>query len=183
MPRLRTTTLLSMLALLIAIGGTGWLSGLTSPWRDAAEHAATPRQVRSTAPDRRPPPRLRDAHAPAATGRGWYVATAAEPVAQAAANATPEDLRPLATPEDTSQSWDQLRGHLDGLVTVRVQVDAAGRVEDARVIDSSGDPILDRHALRSVQGWRFAVPPGHPHGFSAELPMRFSSQARALGVL
>ena len=66
---------------------------------------------------------------------------------------------------------------------MQLQVDATGRVGNASVIASSGDPILDQHALRSVRGWRFAVPPGHPDGVSGELPMRFSSQGRAMGML
>jgi protein TonB len=37
--------------------------------------------------------------------------------------------------------------------------------------------------LRSVQGWRFAVPPGYPDGLSGELPMRFSSQDGRVGML
>jgi protein TonB len=65
-----------------------------------------------------------------------------------------------------------------------LRVDGAGRVQGASVIASSGDPILDRHALRSVRGWRFAVPADHPDGLSGELPMRFSSQqGRQLGML
>jgi len=68
-------------------------------------------------------------------------------------------------------------------LTVQLRVDGEGRVLHARVVASSGDPILDAHALRSVQGWRFAVPPGHPDGLSGELPMRFSSQDGRVGML
>ena len=83
---------------------------------------------------------------------------------------------PLATPADTSQSWEQLRGHLDGRVLLHLDIDGQGQVSAASLIQSSGDPVLDEHALRSVRGWRFAVPADHPDGLSGELPMRYSSQ-------
>ena len=183
MPRLRTTTGLSALALLIGIAGTGWLSGLTSQWRQPSDRVAmvrrtpaTPRKP-ATAPRERGPLRV----VPLRPLRQHHVSD--DGTAQAAASAPPATLQPLATPDDTSQSWARLRGHLDGRVIVQVQVDAAGRVGRASVLASSGDPILDEHALRSVRGWRFAVPPGHPDGLSGELPMRFSSQGQALGML
>jgi len=183
MPRLRTTTGLSALALLIGIAGTGWLSSLTSQWRQPSDRVAMVRRTPAT--PRKP--------ATAPRGRGLVRVLPSRPLrrdhisddgtAQAAASAPPATLQPLATPDDTSQSWAQLRGHLDGRVIVQVQVDAAGRVGRASVLASSGDPILDEHALRSVRGWRFAVPPGHPDGLSGALPMRFSSQGQALGML
>ena len=73
-------------------------------------------------------------------------------------------------------AYDQLRGHLDGRVVMHVSVDGGGRVTAASVAESSGDAVLDAHALRSVRNWRFAVPPDHPDGLSADLPMRFSSR-------
>jgi protein TonB len=85
-------------------------------------------------------------------------------------------LVPLATPADTSQSWEQLRGHRDGRVLLHLDIDGQGQVSAASLIQSSGDPVLDEHALRSVRGWRFAVPADHPDGLSGELPMRYSSQ-------
>jgi protein TonB len=88
----------------------------------------------------------------------------------------------LATPA-ADERWDEVRGHLDGRLTVQLRIDGDGRVQHARVLASSGDPILDAHALRSVQGWRFAVPPGYPDGLSGELPMRFSSQDGRVGML
>jgi protein TonB len=62
-------------------------------------------------------------------------------------------------------------------------VDGSGRVSAASLSESSGDPVLDAHALRSVRGWRFAVPPDHPDGLSGELPMRFSSQGNRVAQL
>jgi protein TonB len=61
-------------------------------------------------------------------------------------------------------------------VLLHVAVDGGGLVSAARVLESSGDAVLDEHALRSVRGWRFAVPAGHPDGMAGELPMQFSSK-------
>lgn len=99
-----------------------------------------------------------------------------------ASHSTPA-LVPLAMPGDTTQRWDQLRDHIDGRVVVHIDIDGSGRVEAARVVESSGDPVLDEHALRSVRGWRFAVPPDHPGGISGDLPMRFSSQGERVAQL
>ena len=56
-----------------------------------------------------------------------------------------------------------------------VSIDGSGRVTAASLAESSGDSVLDAHALASVRGWRFAVPADRPDGFSGELPMRFTS--------
>jgi periplasmic protein TonB len=95
----------------------------------------------------------------------------------------PPELVPLAMPSDTSQPWYKLRGHLDGRVLLRVDIDGAGQVRSASVSQSSGDPVLDEQALRSVRGWRFAVPPDRSDGLSGELPMRFSSQGDRIAQL
>lgn len=176
MLRLRTTTGLSVLALAIGIAGTGWLSTLTESWPDAPHGIAMQRGESVSARPLRP-----RRHTVVPVVRQQAAQDDAD-TAQAAAIAAPTILQPLATPA-AGERWDEVRGHLDGRLTVHLRVDGAGRVEDARVIASSGDPILDAHALRSVQGWRFAVPPGHPGGLSGELPMRFSSQDGRSGML
>ena len=61
---------------------------------------------------------------------------------------------------------------------VTASVDGDGRVLDTAVARSSGDAVLDAHARAVVAGWRFAVPPGYPQGFSGELPMRFGASNR-----
>ncbi|TAL90247.1 MAG: energy transducer TonB [Rhodanobacter sp.] len=184
MLRLHTTTGLSALALLIGIAGTGWLSGLTSQWQQPSDHVAmvdrmhATRRKPSTAQRRRGPVKVVQPR------RVWRnPALDDDGTAQAAAVAAPASLQPLATPADTSQSWEQLRGHLDGRVVVHVRIDRNGRVDSVSVSTSSGDAVLDQHALRSVRRWRFAVPPGYPDGFSGELPMLFSSHANGLGML
>lgn len=180
MLRLRTTAGLSAAALVVGIASTCWLSTLTSDWRAPVSslaairhgHASAPHQsvasprwrafVRDQAPRPRPPASARRA----ATPDTQAIAATVEP-------AVP--LLPLATPADHSQSWEALRGHLDGRVVVHIRVDGTGRVLVSSVSESSGDPILDEHALRSVRRWRFALSPDHPDGVSGELPMRFSS--------
>lgn len=184
MLRLRTTTGLSVLAMLIGIAGTGWLSGLTSQWRQPSARVATVDRTHATSHKLSTPHRVHGIVRAVQPRHLWRDPSSDhDGTAQAAAIAVTTILQPLSMPEDTSQSWEQLRGHLDGQVIVQLQVDAAGRVGSASVVTSSGDPILDQHALLSVRGWRFAVPPGHPDGVSGELPMRFSSHDRALGLL
>jgi protein TonB len=163
MPRLRATTALSLLALLIGIGGTGWLSDFTDDWtgpppRSGALAVARPHH----SPGHRRPhavPRV--------------VGAQPETAARAAPAPAPPALVPLDTPPGPS-SWAQLRGHLDGRVVLDVATDGSGRVTSAGVAQSSGDPVLDAHALATVRGWRFAVPAGAP-GVHGELPMRFDS--------
>ncbi len=169
MPRLRTTTGLSLLALAIGIAGTGWLSTLTADWHGPSSRVAT------AAPARHAPPGRTRWHGSVSVVQAHRTT----PAALAATPAYPPEpeLVPLATPSDTSQPWDTLRGHLDGQVLLHVDVDGSGRVRAAHLAVSSGDPVLDEHALRSARSWRFAVPADYPDGFSGELPMRFASQA------
>lgn len=180
MLRLRTTTGLSVLALAIGIAGTGWLSTLTSGWAGPPPRvavAATPStpahharaMLRRVAAVRAAPVRA-VARQPVAAGDGGFAE------AQAAVVAPPPTLVPLSMPSDDSARWDDVRGHLNGRVVLHVSIDGNGKVSDASVAESSGDPTLDARALRNVRGWRFAVPADHPDGFSADLPMRFSSR-------
>jgi periplasmic protein TonB len=182
MLRLRTTTGLSALALAIGIAGTGWLSTLTVGWRGpvpriaATEHgSAMPSRALPSPRHRQRPVRVVQVRRANAVGASSDMGEA-----QAAAPPPTPDLVPLAMPGDTSQSWDELRGHLDGRVVLHVGVDGIGRVLTANLVESSGDPVLDEHALRSVRGWRFAVPGDHPDGISGDLPMRFSAQGERI---
>lgn len=180
--RLRTTTTLSLLALAVGIAGTGWLSTLTTDWPGPPPRYATARTA--SAPHALPSPRR--SHPPARVVRTTRVPADLSAVDAGDAQASmppPPELVPLAMPSDTSQPWYKLRGHLDGRVLLRVDIDGAGQVRSASVSQSSGDPVLDEHALRSVRGWRFAVPPDRPDGLSGELPMRFSSQGDRVAQL
>jgi protein TonB len=171
-----------MLALAIGIAGTGWLSTLTTDWPGPPARFAAARMP--SAPRTLPSPRR--SHVPVRVVRTSRVSpdlvATTDGDAQASVPPIPE-LVPLAMPGDTSQPWEKLRGHLDGRVQLHVVVDGSGQVSAANVSESSGDPILDAHALRSVCGWRFAVPMDHAGGISGELPMRFSSQGDRVAQL
>jgi periplasmic protein TonB len=166
MPRLRITATLSVIGLLVGIAGTEGLSGFTDDWTGppprAAVHVASPRH--------RVPIRHRS-HAPP-----HVVGAQPEAVAPPAPTPSPA-LVPLDTPPGPSP-WAQLRGHLDGRVVLALVTNAGGRVTAAHVARSSGDPVLDAHALATVRRWRFAVPAGRA-GVQGELPMRFDSQPPA----
>ena len=177
MLRLRTTTGLSALALAIGIAGTGWLSTLTVGWRGPAPRLAATRHE-SSMPRALPSPRQRPLRV--VQVRRADADRSASDMGEAHAAAPAPELVPLAMPGDTSQSWDELRDHLDGRVVLHVGVDGNGRVHEASLVESSGDPVLDEHALRSVRGWRFAVPDDHPDGISGDLPMRFSAQGERI---
>lgn len=174
MPRLRTTTTLSLLALAAGIAGTHWLSGFNAGWAGPGERVAgfAPAAARRGAmPPRQPPP--------------WHDAApvrlpALAPVAQATpAPPPPPELVPVSMPS-LPVSWSQMEGHLQGRVLLHLAIDGDGRVASATLSESSGDPVLDAHALATVLGWRFAVPAGHPGGFSGDLPMRFRRAGQRL---
>jgi protein TonB len=187
MLRLRTTTGLSALALMMGVAGTGWLSTLTTRGYmpsprvaqvpDDRAPRASPGAVHRRAPRIRHTP-SQDAsvvHARSYRARATDLADAG-PVTLPAT--TPE-LIPLMTPADTSLSWEQLRGHLNGHVVLQVSVDGSGHVNAASVARSSGDELLDTHALRSVWRWRFAVPEGNVGGLHGEVPVRYASSRPA----
>ena len=165
--RLRTSTGLSLLALALGIAGTAWLSPQTADWIGPPGLAAAP-------PAHHAPPRRAHAlPAPVRRSRAWE--SVRDNAVAAAAPASAPALRPVSTPPDTTLPWDALRGHLDGRAVVHVRVDGSGRVSALSLAQSSGDPVLDDYALRSVRGWRFAVPPEDPDGLSGDLPLLFSS--------
>ena len=166
MPRLRVTTALSLLGLLVGILGTGWLSGFTDDWTGPPPRAASKIVARL----HRAPLHQRS-HAP------LRVVGAQPEATMHPAPALPVELVPLDTPPGPSP-WASLRGHLDGRVVLDIATDGSGQVTSAGIARSSGDPVLDAHALATVRQWRFAVPAG-ASGVQGELPMRFDSTAPA----
>ena len=187
MLRLRTTTGLSALALALGVAGTGWLSTLTARGYlpapqfaqvpgDRAPRAAPGAVHRHATRIRHTPPQ----GASVVQARSYRArATAIADTSPITLPATTPELVPLTTPADTSLSWEQLRGHLDGHVVLQVSVDGSGRVNAASVAQSSGDELLDTHALRSVWHWRFAVPEGNVSGLHGEVPVRYASSRPA----
>ena len=166
MLRLRTTTILSLLALAVGIGGTAWLSRQTAGWAGLPAHAARWPTYRQAVAQRRP-----RSYAP------WLAVHRSAPVAMGAAAVQaaplPVELVPVAMPT-RPVPYAAMRRHLQGRVLLHLRVDGQGRVVDAAVATSSGDAVLDAHALATVRDWRFAVPADHPGGVSGNLPMRYT---------
>ncbi len=175
--RLRTTGALSVLALALGIAGTMWLSALT----DAGYRPPPMRAARAVAHHLPPTTIRRNHHAPSAVAavpaHRHAAVPAPAPMAEPVQVAAGGDLVPQVMTMDDSQSWERLRGHLDGQVLLDVSVDGNGRVVSANIARSSGDERLDAHAVRSVRLWRFAVPSDHPDGLHGQVPMRFTSAA------
>lgn len=196
MLRLRTTTSLSLLALAVGIAGTQWLSGQGIDWTGPSERVAG--YLRSAPALAPPPPAARHLRheryeRPALVARRVETNfTVVAPVrrrlppvvaeASAAEPAPPPELVPVAMPS-APVSWSRMRDHLAGNVLLDLVVDGAGNVTAASLARSSGDPMLDAHALATVRGWRFAVPADHPDGLSGELTMRFAPTGTALARL
>ncbi len=157
MPRLRITLLLSVLAVLLGVAGTAWLS----QWprmHGAAEEPGWVARVPVLPP---PPPQAR---------RSQRISPAA--VTTPVVRASPRP-RPLYTPPPR-YPIAALRAHREGLVMLNVQLNGDGRVATADVADSSGDRELDQAALDAVRRWTFQLPASaaaQPQ--SLQLPVRF----------
>lgn len=65
-----------------------------------------------------------------------------------------------------------LRAGLGGRVLVAIEVDPAGRIATARVVESSGHALLDAAALDAVRRWRFK-PPGETR--QARVPFTYAA--------
>ena len=174
MLRLRTTTLLSVLALGVGMAGTHWLSGdIDTGWAGPSDRVAGFVPVAHRRAPRHPapsPPRVL-----AAVHR--IVLPPVMDAAQAAPSVPPPELVPVSMPP-LPMAWSRMEGHLQGRVLLHLAIDGTGRVVDASLAESSGDPVLDAHALATVRRWRFAVPAGYPEGFSGNLPMDFTRGAQ-----
>ncbi len=173
MLKLRTTTSLSLLALVIGVAGTAWLSGLTDDWQG-------------------PPPAAGAAHVGKLRSllrRHVAAPRVAHPMAQAPIVARPERsiaAKAAELPSLTPIDMPSLRASLfsrtvlaSGDVLLHLSVDGAGHVEQASVAQTSGHADLDERAVRMVLGWRFAVPSDHPDGLQGQLIMHFQGTADA----
>jgi protein TonB len=168
MLRLRTTFGLSLLALILGVAGTAWLSTLTDTWAGPPGHAEAHASKVRTLLRRHP--------------RGARVVDAADTSAPAASATRPEpvpELTPLEMPSLSAGLWTR-EVWREGKVELSLRVDGTGRVQQASVAHSSGDAGLDARAVRTVLGWRFAVPADHPEGLSGRLVMRFEDSAASL---
>ena len=163
--KLRTTASLSLVVLVVGVAGTAWLSSLTDRWPGPdnprpshVAHART-RLLRRVHPTRRS-------------------MLAAKPHI-----AAPKPVRPPPLPELTpvamptaSAAWFGTTEAASGRVVLHLTVDGKGRVKHASIAQSSGHTALDDRAVRTVLGWRFAVPAGHPDGLNGSLVMRFADE-------
>lgn len=169
MLRLRTTTSLSVLALLVGIAGTAWLSTLTDDWKGPAPAAVSHVDKVRTVLRRHARPA---AHLQAAPHLRDLVTNSAVGVPRAEAASALPSLTPIDMPSLPGSLFGRTAsGH--GRVVLRLSVDGEGRAQTASVAQSSGDAALDDRAVRMALGWRFAVPADHPAGLTGQLVMRF----------
>lgn len=96
----------------------------------------------------------------------------------------PKPVRPVPLPSLTpvdmpaaSAVWFGASGTLGGRVVLHLTVDGKGWVKVVSIAQSSGHTALDDRAVRTVLGWRFAVPAGHPEGLKGSLAMRFTDES------
>jgi protein TonB len=163
MPRLRTTLAVGVLVLLLSVGATALLSSV----QRLHGEVTLDRGLRPTRAvmrvQRRPTTQVRPIHA----NRPSPPAPAADGVRAAEPRVTyaPAPHYPIRA----------LREQRQGVVRIRVRLGAHGRVLDAVVQQSSGDPELDQAALRAVHAWTFDMPP-HARR-EAVLPIRFHIDA------
>lgn len=175
MPRLRTTSALSLAGLLVGVLGTAWLSERSGQWPGVpppatVTNATTITHHRPGLVAGAPPVRPRLVRRPA-----W---PALHPPASPPAVAGPAELpslHPLSTPMQPMPYW-RLRQR-SGVVELRVRIDGEGRVDQAELGQSSGDAVLDDYARNSVYGWRFEVPAQYPQGVLGAVSMRFESDS------
>ncbi|MBE1162981.1 energy transducer TonB family protein [Dyella acidiphila] len=176
MLRLRTTTGLSVLALVIGVIATQWLSDLTGS-------SAEPRGVHRAALHRAVAQHVAHrAHAIAkpmlAAVRVHYAPVAANRAVHPAAVAWVPVSMPMS-----SLPFAQMRDHDAGDLVLHLVVDAGGQVTQATLAQSSGDAVLDANAVAIAHNWRFAVPADHPLGFSGDLPLSFGTTSAQLAQM
>lgn len=166
MPRLRVTASLSLLALVISVGGVQWLCDQTYThvdWPVAVHRPVTAQWMRRTEHPRHVAQVVRPHYEPS------QAEAVAAPVTPPSSEST---LVPVSTPA-ASLPTSQMEDHAVGNVVLHLTVDGQGEVTHAAIAQSSGDSVLDSNAMAIAQRWRFAVPADHPQGISGDLPMRF----------
>ena len=164
---------------------------VVTPCAAPPEPAAAPATIADHEPPSRPEPALlatRRVVPPAAKAEPKTEAEPPPPAAEptpteaptapsaGASVAQPEVLVPLPG-ENPSPDYPEgaRRRGIEGLVLVRIDVDAAGAAAACKVMTSSGNVLLDDAALRAARRWRFRSGPG-----VVEQPFRFElTMARA----
>jgi periplasmic protein TonB len=176
MLRLRTTTTLSALVLVIGVIGTQWLSDQTgSSIEPVVMHSAHRALAhRSVVPHVSHHP-----HSVSSVSIARAVRHVANPwpsvVARETSSSNAVTWVPISMPV-SSLPYVQMRDHGAGHLVLHLVIDGQGQVAQVSLAQSSGDDVLDANALALARGWRFAVPMDHPQGFSGDLPLSFGSE-------
>ncbi|MBB3226435.1 protein TonB [Luteibacter sp. Sphag1AF] len=160
---MRSTTALSLMALIVGIAGTTWLTALTydrGPLARRAVGTLPSRPAMDVATAMRPIPRDEVATVDASVSQPRRV----EPPAPA--------LVPVYMPSPR-YPMSALRAQREGKVVLSVTVTPHGDVSNVAVGRSSGDVELDRAAQQAVRTWRFAQVEHRFTSYTAELPVRF----------
>lgn len=166
---------------------------VVTPCEAMAEPTATPVEAVSHAlvADREPPPRaaleslatrrvvvppvakVEPQPAPAPAPTKSETTDAPSPPSAGASVAQPEVLVPVPG-ENPSPEYPEgaRRRGIEGLVLVRIDVDASGAATACTLLTSSGNVLLDDAALRAARRWRFQSGPG-----VVEQPFRFELAA------
>lgn len=167
-------------------------AGESAPNEEAASVPAAPKAIPRPAPTRQatpvravaPPAAPKPTQKPAVPPRQQMAKASVSPMKPtASASSRPAITEPvfaapslagLSNPKPPYPLMARRRG-LEGEVLLSVQVRADGRVASVEVKQSSGHPILDRAALKTLSRWRFvpARQGEQPVSASIEVPIRF----------
>lgn len=120
----------------------------------------------------KPPPVAKAPVPDTLAGTPANAATTNHGVANAGAAITP--AIPVSQPPP-EYPRNAMRDAREGRVRVKVEIDAEGNPTDTSIVESSGDPELDRAALRGVRRWHFkpAMSHGAPVASNATVPIEF----------
>jgi periplasmic protein TonB len=157
-------------------------SAPTQPWMSVPDVVVTPAQAQASVLAPSPQPTL-----PAAPAEAAAAASSAAP---ASATLAPERAAPperqisisevaYLAPPVLDYPLAARRRREEGVVHVRLRVDAGGRPDQATVVRSSGHDALDRAALATVRATRFRpyTEDGVPRPFWVVMPLIFELES------
>ncbi len=144
------------------------VAAIDSPARMTSPGPPPVTEIKPLAPDTS----TRQSVIPSKTARPLQQASVAQ---DAIHTAHPAEL--LDNPRPLYPRSARQRG-MQGVVLVRVMIDARGRATHTEVVSSSGFTTLDRAAVQSIAGWHFrpARRGDEPVESSLEIPVRFILQ-------
>lgn len=134
------------------------------------------------APEKNPPESPRKSQRPSpvnasAVNAGSALLEAGASQSKTAIGGSQTVSAPMAEPSNPKPAYPELarkRGQ-EGTARIRCEVDAAGNVIAASILESSGHKLLDEAALKAVRKWRFrpALSNGRPAPGSVIAPVEF----------